>query len=276
MKIDKKEIGHRINTIRKNMNYSMEEFGRQIGNAPKGTVNGWEKGLNLPNKARLDLIALMGNISVDELIYGSFENYVSNLIADSTRLRLDETILINFCSYLRKKGLSFRNDIEILKCFQSAFSPFLYESKTYLQYIPFSENENLFIAKTSSPKDSESRYLVHADTKNNILHVLPFFQVNHSNDFYRYSSTLTEEGGHTYYTHDFNKIELTLENSKLIYYGINTKKCEIEITLFQYDKKQDCYKLIGLPPDNLIIKRFCKDLEKEVLYLKQYSQETYS
>ena len=71
MYIDKKEVGERILKIRKSYGYSMKEFGEAVGHAPKGSVNSWEKGVNLPNEERLKQIASMGNMSVNELLYGS-------------------------------------------------------------------------------------------------------------------------------------------------------------------------------------------------------------
>lgn len=52
--------------------------------ASKGNVATWEKGLPLPNKERLKLISELGNITIDELLYGteftkeSISNYVLN------------------------------------------------------------------------------------------------------------------------------------------------------------------------------------------------------
>jgi len=46
----------------------MNDFGKLIDNASKGMVNNWEKGVNLPNKNRLKLIADFANISVEELL----------------------------------------------------------------------------------------------------------------------------------------------------------------------------------------------------------------
>ena len=60
-------LGQRIKEIRINLGETMEEFGKRF-NTSKGTVNNWEKGRNLPNKANLKSIADLADISVDELL----------------------------------------------------------------------------------------------------------------------------------------------------------------------------------------------------------------
>lgn len=68
--LNKQEIGRRIKAIRIDKNWTLEEFGLLVGNASKGTVSNWESGVNVPNKKRLELIALLGNTSIDWLLYG--------------------------------------------------------------------------------------------------------------------------------------------------------------------------------------------------------------
>ena len=46
----------------------MQKFGEIIDNAPKGSVNSWEKGVNLPNEKRLKQIATLGNMTLNELV----------------------------------------------------------------------------------------------------------------------------------------------------------------------------------------------------------------
>jgi len=68
-KINKKEVGKRIFSIRKNMNLTLEQFGLilQVG---KSNVSVWELGKSLPRRERLTDIAKLGKISVEELLYG--------------------------------------------------------------------------------------------------------------------------------------------------------------------------------------------------------------
>lgn len=55
----------------------MEDFGK-LFNTSKGTVNNWEKSRNNPNKENLKLIADLGNISVNELLYGPLISFTKN------------------------------------------------------------------------------------------------------------------------------------------------------------------------------------------------------
>lgn len=94
MKIDKKAVGRRIFSIRQNMNLTLKDFGKIIGaskssisewengkNLPpaKSIVSRWEKGVMLPNKSRLEKIAYLGDMSVNELLYGDIEKEVEEL-----------------------------------------------------------------------------------------------------------------------------------------------------------------------------------------------------
>lgn len=64
-------VGKRIQHIRLSHGNTLEEFGKLVENASKGMVSNWERGINLPNKARLARIAEIGSITVDELLYGT-------------------------------------------------------------------------------------------------------------------------------------------------------------------------------------------------------------
>lgn len=92
--VDKKAVGRRIFEIRQSMNLTLEEFGKIIGaskssisewengkNLPpaKSIVFRWEKGAMLPNKSRLARIAELGNMSVNELLYGNIEKDIEEV-----------------------------------------------------------------------------------------------------------------------------------------------------------------------------------------------------
>lgn len=82
MEIDKKAVGLRIKSIRISRGFNMEEFGKLVNNTSKGAVNNWEKGVNLPNAERLSIVARLGGITVNELLYGDITNYVYALAED--------------------------------------------------------------------------------------------------------------------------------------------------------------------------------------------------
>ena len=83
----------------------MQKFGEIIDNAPKGSVNSWEKGVNLPNEKRLKQIATLGNMTLNELLYGSFKEYVDMLITEKLGIELPEEFTRTFYSLLDRTDL---------------------------------------------------------------------------------------------------------------------------------------------------------------------------
>lgn len=80
MHIDNKEVGARIQNIRKSLGLSLEEFGRRIDNTSRSLVSRWERGVNLPNNKRLAMIAELADMPVDELLYGSFPVFCRQIL----------------------------------------------------------------------------------------------------------------------------------------------------------------------------------------------------
>lgn len=79
--IDKNELGKRIKDIRVKLGLSMEDFGALLETS-KGAVNNWEKGKNAPNNKRLKKIAELGKVSIDELMYGSLNSVIYNMMKE--------------------------------------------------------------------------------------------------------------------------------------------------------------------------------------------------
>lgn len=75
MDLDKQAIGRRIKHIRSSAGLSTTDFGKIAENADRSLVTKWERGDNLPNDKRLKLIADIGSITVEELLYGSFDEF---------------------------------------------------------------------------------------------------------------------------------------------------------------------------------------------------------
>ena len=115
MFVNKEAVGKRILQIRKKYGYSMQKFGEIIDNAPKGSVNSWEKGVNLPNEKRLKQIATLGNMTLNELLYGSFKEYVDMLITEKLGIELPEEFTRTFYSLLEQNGFTYGDDIEIVR-----------------------------------------------------------------------------------------------------------------------------------------------------------------
>lgn len=131
--IDKEAVGARIKQIRMNKGYTLEAFGKLFG-AKKGNVQQWEKGRSLPNKERLTTISKIADMTVNELIYGSIDEFIENnleLFIKNYKYPFPHTFKIFNLLYETK--LSIRasqelhnseitiNDLEtVIKCFYSA------------------------------------------------------------------------------------------------------------------------------------------------------------
>lgn len=81
VKINKSAVGSRIKQIRLNRGYTLEAFGKLFG-AKKGNVQQWEKGISLPNKERIKNISKIADITVNELLYGSIDEFLDNNLQD--------------------------------------------------------------------------------------------------------------------------------------------------------------------------------------------------
>jgi len=77
IKINKKAVGSRIKQIRLNKGYTLEGFGKLFG-ASKGNVQQWENGVSLPNTERIASICKIADLTVNELLYGSIDEFLDN------------------------------------------------------------------------------------------------------------------------------------------------------------------------------------------------------
>ena len=77
--------------IRKRKFLTLIEFAKKIG-ASKSSVSDWEQGFRLPPEAALTKIAIMGNTSIDKLLYGIENNEVEELYKSLIKLPKKELI----------------------------------------------------------------------------------------------------------------------------------------------------------------------------------------
>lgn len=80
LKVNKVDSGKRIKKIRESLGKTMEQFAIITDSANTSAVNNWEQGYNLPNKTKLQKIAMLGNTSIDWIKWGSLEEYIGNLL----------------------------------------------------------------------------------------------------------------------------------------------------------------------------------------------------
>ena len=88
----KKILGTKIKAIRKSKKLTQPAFGLMINNGQlidKKTIYEWEKGTYLPIPERLSRIADLGNMSIEELVCGSVEEYIFGIILYGDSIVLD-------------------------------------------------------------------------------------------------------------------------------------------------------------------------------------------
>lgn len=274
MFVDKKEVGKRIYDIRKKYGYSMQKFGELIDGAPKGSVNSWEKGVNLPNDKRLEEIAALGDMSVNELLYGSFQDYVYRLVQERLGVELPTNLLQMFEQYSKSFNYTYGNDIEILRIIKGlmAFNNMV-TKETVIFYQPTGYSGNYFDGIIQKEDYAVLVCNAYSDIDKNELHLLPVFEkekTEESIDFFHALDKLPIPQKHNYFTSGFLTLGLSLRDSKIIYYGINQQDLSVHIMPYEYNCETDSYKL----NDNLdytLNERFFRNIEKEAIYQK-YNQ----
>ena len=103
--INKKQVGRRIMAIRKRKFLTLIEFAKKIG-ASKSSVSDWEKGFRLPPEGILTKIAIMGNTSVDKLLYGEGINEIEELYKSLIKLPKGELVDLIIRMKEEKKNVS--------------------------------------------------------------------------------------------------------------------------------------------------------------------------
>ncbi|WP_277630364.1 helix-turn-helix domain-containing protein [Atopococcus tabaci] len=120
MKVNNREVGKRIKSIRMALGMTLEEFGERIDKtASKSNVNHWEAGRSIPKPSRIKRIAEIGNISTDELLYGKQgETHELVFLEDYEKevLNLFRSQEMNIKEYLELQD-EYINDLEHLNSF---------------------------------------------------------------------------------------------------------------------------------------------------------------
>lgn len=276
MFVNKEAVGKRILQIRKKYGYSMQKFGEIIDNAPKGSVNSWEKGVNLPNEKRLKQIATLGNITLNELLYGSFKEYVDMLIVEKLGIQLPEEFADNFYQMIQQNGYTYGDDMEIVRLVNGFMTYHnLATKETAIFYQPTAYSGDFFEGIIQRADYSVLVCHAYADRKNNTLHIIPVFgeeQNEERIDFFLALDKLTLPHNNNYFTSGFLTLGLTLQDSKLIYYGIDDRDYMAQIMPYEYDSESDAYVL----NENLnfrIQDSFLRETTKEAVFRKYESEQ---
>lgn len=82
MKPINSDVGRRIKNYRKGKGLTMVELGKLI-DAPQSAISNWEQGDNLPNPERLLKLSKVFNVSVNEILYGPQDEYITRLLREA-------------------------------------------------------------------------------------------------------------------------------------------------------------------------------------------------
>ena len=277
MFVNKEAVGKRILQIRKKYGYSMQKFGEIIDNAPKGSVNSWEKGVNLPNEKRLKQIATLGNMTLNELLYGSFKEYVDMLITEKLGIELPEEFTRTFYSLLEQNGFTYGDDIEIVRLVNGFLT---YHNLTTKETAIFSQptaySGDYFDGIIQKADSSVLVCRAYADKANNTLHIIPAFengQTEEVADFFHALKSITAPHNNNYFTSGFLTLGLALRDSKVIIYGIDEKQGTAQVIPYEYDCESDAY----IQNEHLAYTRqdsFFREATKEAVYRKMQSDRS--
>lgn len=162
LSVDKNSVGIRIKNIRLKLSDTLEKFGARF-NADKSNILRWEQGKTLPNKQRLTAIASLGGITLNELLYGSIDEFLDNNIEEllmSSKYPFPHTFKIFNLLYQTKLSIKASqelynskitiNEVEtLIKCFYSALDIIVLDNiYIYIQ-------DNLYLLKKYFPNTRE-------------------------------------------------------------------------------------------------------------------------
>lgn len=276
MFVNKEDVGKRILQIRKKYGYSMQKFGEIIDNAPKGSVNSWEKGVNLPNEKRLKQIATLGNISLNELLYGSFREYVNMLIVEKLEIQLPEEFTNTFYQLLQQKGYTYGDDIEIVRLV-NGFMTYqnLSTKETAIFYQPTAYSGDYFEGIIQKVDYSMLVCQAYVERDKNTLHIMPVWEEEQNEeriDFFHALDKLALPHSNNYFTSGFLTLGLSLRDSKLIYYGIDDSDYRAQIMPYEYSCESDAY-VLNEYLDFSIQDGFLRETTKEAVFRKFESEQ---
>lgn len=177
MEINKKVIGQRIKSIRQSKGMTLEEFGSLIDNSSKSNVSKWETGVSIPNNNRLKLIATLGRMTVNELLYGSFENYISNVILENSNEDfIQRDVLDMTIKEANKLNLTYGQDQELYNLYKDLFTLKIKQTTANVlrkMELTDSELEGKTEYKTEYLKKNlrDSLNLINKDTKSGLTNI---------------------------------------------------------------------------------------------------------
>lgn len=276
MFLNKEDVGKRILQIRKKYGYSMQKFGEIIDNAPKGSVNSWEKGVNLPNEKRLKQIATLGNMTLNELLYGSFKDYVDMLIKEKLGIPFPEELANTFYPLIQQNGYTYGDDMDIVRLVNGFMTYHNVATKeTAIFYQPTAYSRDYYEGIIQKADNSVLVCKAYSDKEKNTLHMIPIFgeeQNEERIDFFHALDKLALPHNNNYFTSGFLTLGLSMKASKLIFYRVDPKDCMAQILPYEYDCDSDAY-VLNEDLNFSIQDGFLRDATKEAVFCKYEAEQ---
>lgn len=269
MKQDAVEVGKRIKKIRTDLGYSMSQFGELISGSPKTTVNNWERGINLPKEDKLKKIAILGKTTAEELLYGTPETFIANLMTEYFSLQVNPAFLQQIISFLKQNKVDLYDEVSILEFLQAIMNSgaIVVKDDPYLVYSPVAGSNQLYLAsEENNPNNQSPVFYVYAETDRNVLHILPFTFSPKKKELYYRVPNLKNQVTIDYFTRTIALLGITESSCSIIYYGIDEKSNEPAIKQYQYNDQTKEFDHI----ENKLrlYKPFICEMDKMTAYLK--------
>lgn len=80
MKIDKRQVGLRIKTLRHSKNMTLSDVAEMVHAKGKSTVNSWERGATLPRDKFMTKLCSLFGVSKNYILFGSLDDYLISLV----------------------------------------------------------------------------------------------------------------------------------------------------------------------------------------------------
>lgn len=105
--IDKLAVGNRIKSIRLSYGWTLKQFSTEISRLlsddkiiAEGIISRWENGISLPNRERMKAISRLANMTVDELLFGDFDEFFENLMDNLKEKLINDNVSDEILGYI--------------------------------------------------------------------------------------------------------------------------------------------------------------------------------
>lgn len=211
----------------------------------------------------------MGKTTVEELLYGTPEEVLTNLLKDHFQLQVNPAFLQQMLAFLKQQKVDVYDEMTIMEFLQGIMdSGMLVErNDPYLTYSKVEGTESLYTAAAANdPLDPSPRYYAYVDVKNNRVHLLPYTFAKRQKYLYHNLPDLTNQVTIDFFTRAFPLLGIDLEKSKIVYYGIERTDESLNIKEYLYNNNEKYF--VKYDQDSPIYLMFKKEVEKVVNYLR--------